>query len=202
MALRLNNLGFARIKEANEQIQTITLTRTDKKTGKTISKEYAEVNQRIKAFRMVYPDGYIRTEIKYHENGTIIIQATCGCYTEEDTPILLGQGYAMEKEGTSFINQGSYIENCETSAVGRALGMAGFGIDTSVASADEVRNAEANEKISELKVRAMMESCKRDGIDTEKLCALYNIRSLYDMSEIQHSNAVNHWKEVKERCGI
>ncbi len=35
----------------------------------------------------------------------------------------------MKKKEVSFINKTSYIENCETSAVGRALGMAGFGLD-------------------------------------------------------------------------
>lgn len=189
------------IAEANERIQTITLSRTDKKTGKTSSKEYAEVNQRIRAFRLVYPDGFITTEILSHENGTVVIQATCGFRIGTEVCIL-GQGTASETEGTTFINQGSYIENCETSAVGRALGMAGFGISMSVASADEVRNAEANEKISELKVRALLEKCKTDHVDSEKLAALYNIQSLFDMTEIQHSNAINHWKEVITRCGI
>ena len=49
------------------------------------------------------------------------------------------------KENSSFINKTSYIENCETSAVGRALGMAGIGIDTAVASAEEVQNAINNQ---------------------------------------------------------
>ena len=43
--------------------------------------------------------------------------------------------------GSSQINKTSALENCETSAVGRALGMLGIGIDGSIASADEVKNA-------------------------------------------------------------
>ena len=54
---------------------------------------------------------------------------------------VLSTGYAQEKENASVVNRTSYIENCETSAVGRALGMCGFGIDASVASAEEVKNA-------------------------------------------------------------
>ncbi len=61
---------------------------------------------------------------------------------EEGTMRLLGTGTAYEKENSSFINKTSYIENCETSAVGRALGMAGFGIDTSIRSAEEMQNAD------------------------------------------------------------
>ena len=43
--------------------------------------------------------------------------------------------------GSTFINKTSALENSETSAVGRALGMYGIGIDTSIASAEEVGNA-------------------------------------------------------------
>lgn len=123
---------------ANETIKT-----TDIK-----GKEYAEVNQRIKAFRMVYPDGIIDTQMVSLENGICIIKAQVGYYDEDDDFSVkwLGTGYAYEKEDSSFINKTSYIENCETSAVGRALGMAGFGIDVSVASAEEVQNAIKNQE--------------------------------------------------------
>lgn len=103
-------------------------------------KEYAEVNQRVKAFRTLYPEGFITTEILCREGGLCIIRATVGHYTDGKS-VILATGTAYEKEGSSQINRTSYIENCETSAVGRALGMAGFGIDTSIASADEMSNA-------------------------------------------------------------
>lgn len=123
---------------ANETIKT-----TDIK-----GKEYAEVNQRIKAFRMVYPDGIIDTQMISNENGICIIKAQVGYYEDNIDGCVrwLGTGYAYEKEDSSFINKTSYIENCETSAVGRALGMAGFGIDVSVASAEEVANAIRNQE--------------------------------------------------------
>lgn len=103
-------------------------------------KEYAEVNQRVKAFRTLYPEGFIMTEILCREGGLCIIKATVGHYADGKS-VILATGTAYEKEGSSQINRTSYIENCETSAVGRALGMAGFGIDTSIASADEMNNA-------------------------------------------------------------
>ena len=103
-------------------------------------KEYAEVNQRVKAFRTLYPEGFITTEILCREGGLCIIKATVGRYADGKS-VILATGTAYEKEGSSQINRTSYIENCETSAVGRALGMAGFGIDTSIASAEEMNNA-------------------------------------------------------------
>lgn len=120
---------------ANEQIRT-----TDIK-----GKDYAEVNQRIKAFRMVYPQGSIPTEIVSIENGVVIMKASV--YTDDG--LLLATGTAYEKEDSTFINKTSYIENCETSAIGRALGIAGFGIDVSVASAEEVQNAIQNQQVTQ-----------------------------------------------------
>jgi hypothetical protein len=49
-------------------------------------------------------------------------------------------GTAYEEWGSSQINSTSCVENCETSAIGRALAAAGF-IGSEFASADEVANA-------------------------------------------------------------
>ena len=119
---------------ANEQIVPVDIK----------GKSYSEVNQRIKAFRMLYPNGTIKTEMISNENGVCIFRAMIF----DDKCTLLGTGTAYEKEDSTFINKTSYIENCETSAVGRALGMCGFGIDVSVASAEEVQNAIENQKIT------------------------------------------------------
>ena len=124
-------ITFDDIQKANETIIT-----TDIK-----GKDYAEVNQRIKAFRMIYPTGTIETEMISDVDGVCIFRASI-----YDNDKLLATGTAYEKENSTFINKTSYIENCETSAVGRALGMCGFGIDTSVASAEEVQNAMANQE--------------------------------------------------------
>ena len=113
------------------------------KTTDVKGKEYAEVPQRVKAFRSLYPQGTISTEIVKIENGMCVIHAVAAV-----DGVILGEGTAYEMEGSSFINKTSYIENCETSAVGRALGFAGFGIDTSIASAEEVMNAQHQQAMS------------------------------------------------------
>lgn len=133
-------MTYERLQEVNSTIIT-----TDIK-----GKQYAEVPQRIRAFRMLYPDGFIQTDLLSNENGVCIFQATVG-YVENGNKMILGTGTAYEKENSTFINKTSYIENCETSAVGRALGMAGIGIDTTVASAEEVQNAIANQNKKESK---------------------------------------------------
>lgn len=103
-------------------------------------KEYAAVNGRINAFRRLYPQGFITTDIVSMEAGVVVMKATCGYY-DNGQAVVLGTGMAYEREGSSNINKTSYIENCETSAIGRALGMAGIGVTTAVASSEEVQNA-------------------------------------------------------------
>lgn len=124
-------MKFEDIKKANETIIT-----TDVK-----GKQYAEVNQRIKAFRMLYPEGTIETELVSMVDDVCIMRAII-----KNGGLVLGTGTAYEKEGSTFINKTSYIENCETSAVGRALAMCGIGIDTSIASKEEVENAIAQQE--------------------------------------------------------
>lgn len=104
-------------------------------------KEYMLVNDRVKLFRQAYPIGDIKTEIVSLENGIVVIRADI--FDQEGKHLATGTAY--EKENSTFINKTSYIENCETSAVGRALGFLGIGIDTSIASAEEVLNAEVQQ---------------------------------------------------------
>lgn len=119
-------MTFEEIKKANESIKPMNIK----------GKEYAPVNERIKAFRMVYPEGAICTELIKDDDIKIIVRATVHCMGQ-----VISTGLAEEVRGSSNINRTSALENCETSAVGRALGFAGFGIDTSVASYEEVENA-------------------------------------------------------------
>ena len=164
-------IKFEDIAKANKEIKT-----TDIK-----GKDYAEVNQRIKAFRMVYPNGSITTEIVSLENGVVTMQTT----VRDDEGKILATGYAYEKENSTFINKTSFIENCETSAVGRALGMCGFGIDTSVASYEEVANAQENQKQQEqpkqqpkqsgANKQKLIDYCKTNNIDLKEIAKTYKL---------------------------
>lgn len=164
------------IKKANESIIT-----TDIKGN-----QYAEVSQRIKAFRSVYPEGFIKTYLKSVKEGVVIFEAHVGYYvTKNDDSItdakILGIGHAYEKEDSSYINKTSYIENCETSAVGRALGMAGFGIDTSVASAEEVANAINNQEKKATPKQLEILREKYTGANLTKLLDANKISRLEDL---------------------
>ncbi|MCX7002298.1 MAG: hypothetical protein NTV22_03380 [bacterium] len=56
---------------------------------------------------------------------------------KDESGRVIATGHAFEKQGSNYVNRTSYIENCETSAVGRALGILGIGVDTAIASAEE-----------------------------------------------------------------
>lgn len=132
---------FEQIAKANETIITTGIERYNKSLGRKEVKQYAEVPQRVKAFRMVYPGGGIRTEL-LQDTGE---RCTFRAEVYDNDGALLGSGTAFE-EKSGKINTTSYIENCETSAVGRALAFAGFGIDTSIASAEELQAALAKQE--------------------------------------------------------
>jgi hypothetical protein len=114
------------------------------KTTNIRGKQYVEVNERIKFFRQ--EDKYslwgIRTEFPIIDSE----QCLCKCTITDADGDIIAQGHAHEERGSSNINKTSYVENCETSAVGRALAMLGIGIDTSIASANEVEEAIAKQQ--------------------------------------------------------
>ena len=91
---------------------------TKLKTVNIKGKEYVEVNTRLKFFREVYPEFTLDTEIIEITEDTITMKAII--LNEEGR--LIASGTAKERSGSSFINKTSYVENCETSAWGRALG--------------------------------------------------------------------------------
>ena len=152
-------------------------------------KPYMEVNQRIKAYRMLYPTGSITTSMISNENGVCIFK----CNVHDESGRLLSTGTAYERENSSFINKTSYIENCESSAIGRALGIAGFGIDTSVASFEEVGNAIANQ--DEKKLVSPSQLKVLNGFDAEylnKCLKRLGLKTLSELTVQQASEMIQH----------
>jgi len=106
-------------------------------------KPYVEVSERINHFRnsSEYKGWGMETMIESQNDKNI----TMRCVIKNQEGSIISSGIAQEVAGSSFINKGSHVENCETSAVGRALGNLGIGTETSVASYDEVSNAKLNQ---------------------------------------------------------
>lgn len=169
-------MEFKDIQRVNSNIRT-----TDIK-----GKEYAEVNQRVMAFRELEPNGRIETQIVSLENGIVVIKASA--YGKEGN--LLSTGYAYEKENSTFINKTSYIENCETSAVGRCLGFIGLGIDTSIASYEEVGNAIEQQKTNTTRPlkevqNELKELCKVKELDFSKICREFKVTAKSTVEQLE-----------------
>lgn len=99
-------------------------------------KEYATVDARVLAFWEMYPDGRIETQLLSDDGDRCIFKAVA-----YDMDASISTGHAFELRTASAVNKTSYIENCETSAVGRALAFLGIGSNGSIASAEEVAAA-------------------------------------------------------------
>lgn len=123
-------ITFEQIQKANEGMTGIDFK----------GKNYVMVNSRVTAFRKLFPEGFITTNIISLDAGVVVMQTKVGYY-DNGNEIVLATGLAYEREQTSYINKTSFIENCETSAVGRALGFLALGNDDSICSAEELVNA-------------------------------------------------------------
>lgn len=123
-------MEFEKIKQVNSRINKVDIK----------GKAYSLVNDRVLAFRELYPDGSIESDILSMNDGVVVIKTTI-----KDGERVIATGLAYEREGSTYINKTSYIENCETSAVGRALGFLGIGADDSICSAEELVNAVTNQ---------------------------------------------------------
>tara|TARA_R100000900_G_scaffold45908_3_gene36806 strand:+ start:611 stop:1135 length:525 start_codon:yes stop_codon:yes gene_type:complete len=112
------------------------------KTINIKGKDYVEVHTRLKYFREVWSNYTLDSNVLEKTSESIMIKAEI----KDETGRIIASGIAEEYKGSSYINKTSYVENCETSAWGRALGNFGIGLDNSVASANEVVNAISNQK--------------------------------------------------------
>lgn len=100
--------------------------------------DYVMVHERIKQFHSLYKNGSIKTELI--EMTDRFITRTIAT-PDVANPDRCFTGWAYEDISENGVNCTSALENCETSSVGRAIGQLGIGIDTSIASYEEVSNA-------------------------------------------------------------
>lgn len=128
-------------------------------------KKYVLVADRIVYFNHEYPNGRIKTYLKSApEAERVIIKAVVTPDVDNDKRVFTGYSQALWGDG--YINKTSAIENCETSAIGRALAMMGIGVIDSLASVDEINKAEMQSKmsLSNTQVKQISEALEAKGI--------------------------------------
>lgn len=100
-------------------------------------KDYVQVVDRIKAFRELpqFKDWSIETSVCVDSEYN---NATATCAIRDPEGRIRSTGSAWENRSNGHINKTSFVENAETSAVGRALGLLNVGLTEEICSADEI----------------------------------------------------------------
>lgn len=155
--------------------------------------DYATVQERIEAFWKKYPKGSILTTnlttADDRGRGQWVVQATV--FFDRTDELAAGQGMAFEIDGTAGANQTSALENCETSAIGRALATAGFATSKNRASREEM-----------MKAQRVTPSVTSDDVDS---CAtLDELKILWDRAQASGdaTKLVSHFTMRKQALGV
>jgi len=98
---------------------------------------YIPVAERVEKFYERFPQGRILTQIVEHdsESGFVLMRAEVFRAPDDAQPA--ATGHAFEVRSESYVNKTSYVENCETGCVGRALALLGFEVKRGIASREE-----------------------------------------------------------------
>ena len=160
------------------------------KTINIKGKNYVPVVERLKEFRSSenFKDWSLETE------WLSITQevATCRVIIRDENGVLKSTGTAMElrDEKSSLVNKTSHVENAETSAIGRALGNLGIGLDgDEVASYEEVSRAKKQQLISS--INSMVDERNRDEYEKEYKLSEIGMMSIEDLEILKKYKTKN-----------
>ena len=179
----------ADLERANEGLKTMPIHQ----------KEYVTVPEKVKGFRRICPMGQITTEVIYLDSDSVTMKATI---TIDD--VVVSEGIAQESRNSNPINKTSYVENCQTSAIGRALAFMGIGIDGSISSADELLNALVTQdalktKINKKEQKVLIGLVAEAGLNLEEVL---NGMKLEDVTGEIYQDAVTRLhKRIEARNG-
>lgn len=119
--------------------------------------DYETVETRITKYWAAHPEGRIDTDLIAYGAQQFIVKASV--YRNATDAVPYATGYAEETVGASPVNKTSALENCETSAIGRALANAGFATSGKRASREEMQKVQRGE-------------VKQSGSDDERVSGL------------------------------
>jgi hypothetical protein len=123
--------------------------------------DYETVEERLVKYWKDHPDGQIHTKLLESSAGRFIVEASI--YRTEADLRPWTTGLAEETVQGRGVNATSALENCETSAIGRALANAGYATKGKRASREEMSKVEAASK-----VKAKVDEVKAKMADTSK----------------------------------
>jgi len=173
-------------------------------------KSYVLVSDRVIYFNETYPNGVIKTKLLSDPSADMVVmkaQIVPDC----EKPDRFFTGHSQAKWGEGMVNKTAALENCETSAVGRALAMLGIGVIDSIASVDEIKKAkieddpimvvtkgQGNSEIAlatEGQRKMIFAVAKEAGFDADKTKEIvktnFNMDSFNDLTVVQAKLAID-----------
>lgn len=176
-------MTFNDLKEVNAKLSAMDIK----------GKKYIPVNERVKAFAMLDLESDFKVEVIKLDDTEIIVKGIL-----DVKGVGVRENLASEIKGSSNINRFNYVENAVTSVFGRCLGMFGIGIDTSMASYEEVANAQmqadGNQLATPSEKAGLIASARAKGIEVEELLKMVGFdraKQPEGMTAKQYGKAMN-----------
>lgn len=152
---------------------------------------YAPVQERIGEFYRDFPEGSIRTRLVKMDGPEVVFEARVYRTADEVAGQVYTSGWAREIEGKNPVNRTSHLENCESSAIGRALANLGYSKDAKRPSRSEMlkvhRVRQEHEAMLEF-IREVGARCE-DDLDIRIGAGVRNLKSYIR----------ENWQAIKEQ---
>lgn len=149
--------------------------------------DYEPVEERLEKFWADHPDGEVTTELLSNVDGVFVVKATVYRSAESQRPS--GTGLAREETTATGVNKTSALENCETSAIGRALANLGYAAKGKRASREEMEKATREDPDEDEAIatwRRLWEDAKvlKSWDDEERMAAIKAAMKLLKIEEV------------------
>jgi len=166
---------------------------------------YDPVDSRIHKFWESFPNGRIHTEIVLINETEIVIKASV--FTDREDPRAAAIDFAQETRNSSPVNKHSFVENCSTSAIGRALATLGYSTKGNRPSREEMQKVERIGKLTvvrdwDLELVALAETKDVDGLRELRKDAIRSLQPKEFIAKLDAAGkALADTPEMREPAG-
>jgi hypothetical protein len=156
--------------------------------------DYQPVEERNAQFWAKYPEGRIITELVFDDGSRCVFRAEV--YTDRDDARPAATGHAEEHVTNTGVNKTSALENCETSAEGRALARLGFAPKGARPSREEMDKARRGQAPTVADERATLgQLCTSKGWDRDIIAAKYEAKAKHPLGEATDPGFIVRFRE-------